>query len=88
MIKDFTEWILSNKDETYRLQIFYNQPYRRRENSLYTMIKDVLEKAAARQTTFTPMKCLRAYHSLGPELVEGTLLKFTLSRRWFTQDIT
>jgi type I restriction enzyme R subunit len=37
------EWMQEHKDEFMALQIFYNQPFRRRELT-YTMIKEVLEK--------------------------------------------
>jgi type I restriction enzyme R subunit len=41
-INDFKEWIKTNKDEIIALQIFYGQPYRRRELT-YKMIKDLYE---------------------------------------------
>ena len=41
-IKDFKEWIERNKTEITALQIFYGQPYRRRELT-YKMIKDLYE---------------------------------------------
>ena len=30
LVKDFAEWMQQHKDELMALQIFYNQPYRRR----------------------------------------------------------
>ncbi|MCW3102321.1 MAG: putative type modification methyltransferase, subunit [Bacteroidetes bacterium] len=41
-IGDFKAWIESNRDEITALQIFYGQPYRRRELT-YKMIKDLYE---------------------------------------------
>ncbi|HOZ80059.1 MAG TPA: hypothetical protein PLY34_18835, partial [Ferruginibacter sp.] len=31
LVKDFADWIIKHKDEITALQIFYAQPYRRRE---------------------------------------------------------
>ena len=42
-ISNFTAWIEAHKDEITALQIFYGQPYRRRELT-YKMIKDLYEK--------------------------------------------
>ena len=47
LVKDFTAWMQQHKDELMALQIFYNQPFRRRELT-YTMIKEVLEKLTTR----------------------------------------
>lgn len=63
LIKDFSQWMLENKDELLALQIFYNQPYRRRELT-YTMIKDVLEKLQADRPLLAPMYIWRAYEAL------------------------
>jgi type I restriction enzyme R subunit len=45
------------------LQIFYNQPFRRRELT-YTMIKEVLEKLQNDKPTLAPMHVWRAYEAL------------------------
>ncbi|MDI1234534.1 MAG: type I restriction-modification enzyme R subunit C-terminal domain-containing protein [bacterium] len=63
LIKDFEAWMLQNKDELLALQIFYNQPYRRRELT-YTMIKDVLEKLQIDKPALAPMHIWRAYELL------------------------
>ena len=63
LIKDFTEWIQQHKDELTALQIFYNQPYRRRELT-YTMIKEVLEKLQNDKPTLAPLNVWRAYEAL------------------------
>lgn len=63
LIKDFSQWMLENKDELLALQIFYNQPYRRRELT-YTMIKEVLEKLQADKPLLAPMSVWRAYEAL------------------------
>jgi len=45
------------------LQIFYNQPFRRRELT-YTMIKEVLEKLQNDKPTLAPINVWRAYEAL------------------------
>lgn len=63
LINGFTEWMQLHKDELTALQIFYNQPYRRRELT-YTMIKEVLEKLQNEKPVLSPMNVWRAYESL------------------------
>ena len=64
LIKDFESWMLQNRDELLALQIFYDQPYRRRELT-YTMIKEVLEKLQTDKPALVPMNVWRAYEALG-----------------------
>jgi type I restriction enzyme R subunit len=59
----FKEWIENNKDEITALQIFYGQPYRRRELT-FTMIKDLIEKIIQEKPTLAPMSVWRAYEQL------------------------
>ncbi len=63
LVKDFTEWMLLHKDELVALQIFYNQPFRRRELT-YSMIKEVLEKLQSDRPTLAPMHVWRASTTL------------------------
>jgi len=63
MVKDFAEWMQLHKDELLALQIFYNQPFRRRELT-YSMIKDVLEKLQSDRPALAPMHVWRAYETL------------------------
>jgi len=63
LVKDFTDWMQQHKDELLALQIFYNQPFRRRELT-YTMIKDVLEKLQNDKPALVPMNVYRAYEAL------------------------
>lgn len=63
LIKDFTQWMEQNKDELLALQIFYNQPYRRRELT-YTMIREVLEKLQLEKPLLAPISIWRAYDAL------------------------
>jgi type I restriction enzyme, R subunit len=63
LVTDFTAWMQEHKDELMALQIFYNQPYRRRELT-YTMIKEVFEKLQNDKPTLAPMNVWRAYEAL------------------------
>jgi type I restriction enzyme R subunit len=63
IVTGFTEWMQEHKDELMALQIFYNQPYRRRELT-YTMIKDVLEKLQQDKPILAPLNVWRAYEAL------------------------
>jgi type I restriction enzyme, R subunit len=63
LVKDFAAWMLEHKDELTALQIFYSQPFRRRELT-YVMIKDVLEKLQNTRPVLAPLNVWRAYESL------------------------
>jgi type I site-specific restriction endonuclease len=56
IIHDFTAWIESNKDEITALQIFYGQPYQRRELT-YKMIKDLCEKIKTEKPLLAQQMC-------------------------------
>lgn len=60
LVKTFTEWIEQHKDEITALQIYYNQPYRRRELT-YGLIKDLLEKLKQDKPTLAPLHVWRAW---------------------------
>ena len=62
-IGNFTAWIVAHKDEITALQIFYSQPYRRRELT-YSMIKDLYEKIKTEQPLLAPTHVWRAYEQL------------------------
>lgn len=62
-IHDFTAWIEAHKDEITALQIFYGQPYRRRELT-YKMIKDVFELLKTEKPLLAPLNVWRAYEQL------------------------
>jgi type I restriction enzyme R subunit len=64
----FKEWIESHKDEIVALQIFYGQPYQRRELT-FAMIKDLVEKILLDKPTLAPLSVWRAYEQL--ESVSG-----------------
>ena len=63
LVKTFAEWMALHKDEITALQIFYNQPYRRRELT-YSMIKDVLERLKNDKPILAPQAVWRAYEAL------------------------
>ncbi|MDX1937388.1 MAG: type I restriction-modification enzyme R subunit C-terminal domain-containing protein [Flavihumibacter sp.] len=62
-ISNFTTWIETHKDEITALQLFYNQPYRRRELT-YSMIKDLCEKIKTAQPLLAPAQVWKAYEQL------------------------
>ncbi|MRS01953.1 DEAD/DEAH box helicase [bacterium] len=64
-VKDFAAWIAEHKDEITALQIFYAQPYRRRELT-YSMIRELVDKIVADKPTLAPLGVWRAY-----EILEG-----------------
>ena len=59
----FKQWIKSHKDEYVALQIFYSQPYRRRELT-FAMVKDLLEQLTQDNPTLAPLRVWRAYEQL------------------------
>ena len=63
MVSEFKHWLENNKDEMVALQIFYNQPYRRRELT-YSMIKEVLEKLQQEKPLLAPLQVWRAFEAL------------------------
>ena len=65
-IGNFTAWIEAHKDEITALQIFYSQPYRRRELT-YSMIKELYEKITTEQPMLAPMQVWRAYEHAEPK---------------------
>lgn len=68
LIEDFKTYLEAHKDEITALQIFYNQPYRRRELT-YAMIKSLLEKIKEDKPVFAPLRIWQAYEQL--ESVNG-----------------
>lgn len=62
-ISNFTAWIAAHKDEVTALQIFYGQPYRRRELT-YKMIKELYDKIKMEQPLLDPVTVWRSYEQL------------------------
>ena len=63
LLKEFREWMEVHKDEITALQIFYSQPYRRRELT-YTMIRELCDKLKADKPTMAPAAIWKAYEQL------------------------
>ncbi len=62
-ISNFTTWITAHKDEITALQIFYGQPYQRRELT-YKMIRDLCDKIKTEQPLLAPLLVWRSYEQL------------------------
>ncbi len=68
LVESFADWITRHKDEITALQIFYDQPYRRRELT-FKMIKELAETIVADKPTLAPLGVWRGYELL--EKVSG-----------------
>jgi type I restriction enzyme R subunit len=68
LVKTFADWISQHKDEITALQIFYGQPYQRRELT-FKMIKELVDIIVAEKPTLAPLSVWRAYELL--ESVSG-----------------
>lgn len=64
LIKNFEDWIEANKDELTALQIFYNQPFRRRQLT-FADIRQVLEKLKSDKPTLNPLNVWKAFEATG-----------------------
>lgn len=63
LVADFKTWIEQHKNEITALQIFYSQPFRRRELT-YKMIQEVMEKLKLDKPILAPMQVWHAYEQL------------------------
>lgn len=63
LVQDFKTWIEENKTEITALQLFYGQPYQRRELT-YKMIKGLVETIKTSKPTLAPLNIWRAYAQL------------------------
>jgi type I restriction enzyme R subunit len=63
LVNHFKTWIEEHKNEITALQIFYDQPYRRRELT-YKMIKELSEQILLERPALAPMKVWNAYAEL------------------------
>jgi type I restriction enzyme, R subunit len=70
LVESFADWIARHKDEIVALQIFYGQPYRRRDLT-FTMIKELAETIVADRPVLAPLSVWHAYELL--EKVSGHL---------------
>ena len=64
IISDFAAWIDEHRDEIVALQIFYSQPYRRRELT-YAMIRDLNEILKTERPNIAPLNVWQAFQQLG-----------------------
>ncbi|MBS1786753.1 MAG: DEAD/DEAH box helicase family protein [Acidobacteria bacterium] len=69
LVSDFQAWIAEHRDEITALQIFYNQPHRRRELT-YAMIRETLETLKTQRPALSPLHVWQAYRQLEP--VQGS----------------
>lgn len=72
IIRNFSYWLKEKKNEITALQIFYDQPYRRREVT-YSMIQNLLEKIKEEQPMLAPLHVWRAYEQLSKVKDNGTM---------------
>ncbi len=63
LVDDFADYIQQNKNEIDALEIFYDQPHRRREIT-YDMIQAVMDKIKADKPTLAPIRVWNAYSQL------------------------
>jgi type I restriction enzyme R subunit len=63
LVQDFKAWIDEHKTEITALQLFYGQPYQRRELT-YKMIKDLAETIKTSKPQLAPLAIWRAYAQL------------------------
>lgn len=63
IVADFKAYLYEHRDELVALQIFYNQPNRRRELT-YRMIREVAQKLNADKPTLGPFTVWKAYEVL------------------------
>lgn len=68
LVEDFSEWIDAHKTEITALQLFYGQPYQRRDVT-YKMIRELVETIKADKPALAPMNIWKAYEQL--EKVNG-----------------
>jgi len=63
LVEDFKTYIETHRDEITALQIFYSQPYRRRELT-YKMVKELLERLKTDKPALAPLLIWQAYEKL------------------------
>jgi type I restriction enzyme R subunit len=68
VVTEFKQWINDHKDEITALQIFYSQPYRRRDLT-FRMIKELCDTILLNKPALAPLRVWQAYEQL--ESVSG-----------------
>ena len=69
VVREFEAWIEAHKNEITALQIFYAQPYRRRELT-YAMVRQLVELLKTDKPSLAPLRVWQAYEQL--EQVNGS----------------
>ncbi len=60
---EFEAWVTQNRDELIALQLFYAQPYRRRELT-YKMVSDLLDTLKLQKPALAPLRVWQAYEAI------------------------
>ncbi len=63
IVNGFRSWIEGHRNEIEALQIFYGQPYQRRDLT-FRMVRELSEKLIADKTSLAPLHVWRAYEQL------------------------
>ena len=63
LAEEFADYLKQNKDQINALEIFFDQPHRRREIT-YDMIREVMDKLKADKPTLAPVRVWNAYSQL------------------------
>lgn len=63
IVQDFKQWIEANKDEIIALQIYYDQPFRRRELT-FEMMKNLADQIRSEKPKLAPTNVWKAYQQL------------------------
>ncbi|MBL3618250.1 MAG: DEAD/DEAH box helicase family protein [gamma proteobacterium endosymbiont of Lamellibrachia anaximandri] len=63
LVEEFADYIQQHKNEIDALEIFYDQPHRRREIT-YDMIREIMDKLKADKPTLAPIRVWSAYSQL------------------------
>ena len=71
LAKDFSAWLVANKDQLAALTIFYDQPFRRREIT-FAMLEDVMSKLRSDAPRFAPLRVWQAYRHLRQTAAQRT----------------
>lgn len=63
LVRDFKEFIESNRDEIEALKVFYDVPYQQRAVT-YEMVRDLLQSLKANRPNLAPLRIWQAYEQL------------------------
>ena len=84
LTKDFSDWLVANKDELLALTIFFSQPFRRREIT-FSMLEAVMAKLRADAPRIAPLRVWQAYRQLdnyqGKQAINELVALVSLIRR-------